>query len=68
MTQKNSLETCSVVLTETGKTVKADILKRSDKAIRVALQGTDIVLNMTRVDTRKPYVGTRHGLEFTTIG
>ena len=68
MTQKKSLETCSVVSTESGRTVKADILKKSDKAIRVALQGSDIVLNMSRTDTRKPYVGSRHGLEFTTNG
>lgn len=67
-TPTNSLETCSVVLTETGKTVRADILKRSDKSIRVALQGTDIVLNLNRTDTRRPYVGARHGLEFTTLG
>lgn len=68
MTQTNSLETCSVVLTESGKTVTADVLKRSDKMIRVALQGTDIVLNLNRTDTRRPYVGSRHGLEFTTRG
>lgn len=68
MTRKSSLETCSVVSTETGKSVEADILKRSDKAIRVALRGTDIVLNMSRTDTRRPYVGSRHGLEFTTFG
>lgn len=68
MTQTKSLETCSVVLTESGKTVTADILKKSDKVIRVALQGTDIVLNLSRTDTRRPYVGERHGLEFTTSG
>ena len=68
MKPTNSLETCSVVSTETGKAVQADILKRSDKAIRVALRGTDIVINLTRTDTRRPYVGSRHGLEFTTRG
>lgn len=68
MTRMSSLETCSVVSTATDKTVTADILKRSDKSIRVALRGTDIVLNLTRTDVRRPYVGTRHGLEFTTFG
>lgn len=68
MTHKTSLETCSVKSTETGKVVKADILKKSEKSIRVALQGTDIVLNMSRADVRRPYVGSMHGLEFTTLG
>lgn len=67
MTQKNSLETCSVSC-ENGKSHKADILKKSDKSIRVALQGTSIVMNLNRTDTRRPYVGNLHGLEFTTNG
>jgi hypothetical protein len=63
-----NLTTCSVNCSETGKTVSADILKKSDKVIRVALHNTDIVLNLTRSDTRRPYVGSRSGLEFTTNG
>lgn len=63
-----ALTTCSVNCSETNRTVKADILKKSDKAIRVALQGTDIILNMTRTDVRRPYVGSKSGLEFTTNG
>lgn len=62
------LKTCLISCLETGKSVKADILSQSDKSIRVALQGTDIVLNMSRSDTRKPYVGSRLGMEFTTNG
>ena len=68
MTLKNSLETCSVVSTNTNKAVKADILKRSDKSIRVAFQGTNTVLTLTREDTRRPYVGNMAGMEFTTNG
>lgn len=68
MTVKSSLETCSVVSTEGGKSVKADILKRSDKSLRVAFQGSNIVLNMSRTDLRRPYVGSLHGMEFTTNG
>lgn len=64
----SSLATCLVSCSETQKSQKADILKRSDKMIRVALQGTSIVFNLTRTDTRRPYVGTLHGLEFTTNG
>ena len=64
----NSLASCSVKSTTTGKEVKADILSKSDKSIRVAFQGTDIVMNMSRSDTRKPYVGSRSGMEFTSFG
>lgn len=66
-TPTSSLETCSVK-SENGKIAKADILKKSDRSIRVAFQGTNIVMNLTRSDPRKPYVGTMHGLEFTTQG
>lgn len=60
--------TCSVKCSETGKSVDADIMSKSDKSIRVALQGTNIVLNMRRDDTRRPYVGSAAGMEFTTFG
>lgn len=63
-----NLMTCSVNCSDNGKTVEADILKKSEKSIRVALQGTNIVLNMTRTDTRRPYVGHAAGMEFTTNG
>lgn len=68
MTLKSSLATCSVSSAESGKTVKADILKKSDKSIRVAFQGSNIVLTLTRTDTRRPYVGNLHGMEFITNG
>ena len=62
------METCSVTSTNTNKTVKADILKRSDKSIRVVLHGTNIAFSMLRTDTRRPYVGYLNGMEFTTNG
>jgi hypothetical protein len=68
MKLNNSLETCSVVSTNNGKSHTADILKRSDKSLRVAFQGTDIILTLMRDDVRRPYVGNRAGLEFTTYG
>lgn len=67
-TQMSSLETCLISCSETQKSQKADILKKTDKMIRVAIQGTSITFNLTRSDTRRPYVGSLHGLEFTTNG
>lgn len=68
MKPDSSLETCSIRSTDSGKEVKADILKRTDKSLRVALQGTDIVLNLTRTDVTRPYVGWRNGIEFISKG
>jgi hypothetical protein len=63
-----ALTTCLVSSTDTGKTMKADILQRSDKSLRVALQGTNVVLTLTRNDVNRPYVGNRAGMEFTSNG
>lgn len=62
------MDTCKVINTNNGRTVIGDILQRSDKRIRVALQGTNMTLTMTRDDVRRPYVGKAAGLEFTTMG
>lgn len=62
------MDTCKVINTNNGRTVIGDILQRSDKRIRVALQGTNMTLTMTRDDVRRPYVGNAAGLEFTTMG
>jgi len=62
------VDTCKVINTNNGRTVIGDILQRSDKRIRVALQGTNMTLTMTRDDVRRPYVGNAAGLEFTTMG
>lgn len=64
----SSLETCLVSCSENNKVSEAEVLKRSEKSIRVVLKGTNITMNMTRQDTRRPYVGTLHKLEFTTMG
>jgi len=57
-----------VTSTETGKSVSADVLNRSDKSMRVALEGTTIVLNLSRTDLRRPYVGHFGGREYTCVG
>lgn len=59
---------CTVNCTDTGKDVKADILKRGDKELQVALHGTQFKLVLRRSDIRRPYVGNMSGMEFTTRG
>ncbi len=50
------------------RSVDADVLQRSDKRMRVALVGTNIVINLTRDDTRRPYIGSLNGIEFASQG
>lgn len=61
-------ETCNVTCTDTDKTIKADVLKRSDKRLEVALHGTTTKLILSRTDLKRPYVGNMSGMEFTTRG
>lgn len=51
-----------------GRTVDADVIQRSDKRLRVALTGTNITINLTREDVRKPFIGRANGLEFSSMG
>ncbi len=62
------LTTCLVNCEDTGKKMTADILQRSDKSLKVVIQGTNITINMNRTDTRKSYIGRSAGLEFSTMG
>ena len=62
------MSTVQIKCTDNDKVVAADVLTRSEKSIRVALPGTSIVLNLSRTDVRKPFVGSRGGMEFTTRG
>lgn len=62
------MDIVKVTNTNNGKTVEADVLQRSDKRLRVALVGTSITITLTREDTRRAYVGTTNGLEFTSMG
>jgi hypothetical protein len=59
---------CKVTNLNNGKTVEADVLQRSDKRLRVALTGTNITINLTREDVRKPFIGRANGLEFSSMG
>lgn len=62
------MEKVKITCTQTGVTVGADVLERSNRRIRVALDNTDITLNLNRVDGSTPYIGNHVGLEFTTNG
>ena len=50
--------------TENGKTKTADVLSRSDKYLKVVVEGTQIAIELFRQDVNKPYIGHSAGLEF----
>lgn len=62
------METVTLTSPETEKSVKADVLQRSEKRLVVSPKGTDLRLTLTRADSRRPYIGFMHGVEFISKG
>ncbi len=58
------MEKVEITCTNNGKTKMADVLSRNDKRIKVAVEGTQITIEMGREDVNKPYIGHTAGLEF----
>jgi hypothetical protein len=59
---------CTLYCVNTEKDSLADILSRSDKRMKVVINGTSITIVLMRKDIRRPYVGYEAGLEFETFG
>tara|TARA_Y100000296_G_C4967592_1_gene154207 strand:+ start:267 stop:455 length:189 start_codon:yes stop_codon:yes gene_type:complete len=59
------MDKIEITCTNNGKTKTADILFRSDKHLKVAVEDTQITIEMHRLDVNKPYIGHTAGLEFT---
>lgn len=53
-----------IVCLETNFTKSATVLQRSDKTLRVVVEGTKLPLTLSRRDLRRPYIGSCAGLEF----
>jgi hypothetical protein len=62
------MDQCDVYCVSTDKDARADIINCNDKRIKIVLKGTDITIILTREDTRSPYIGFAHGMEFETFG
>ena len=63
MYYNTNMDKVDVYCTDKDKTVSCDVLRKTDKHIRVILPG-DLPLNLDRNDVSKPYVGVMYGLEF----
>ena len=59
------MDKIEITCTNNGKTKTADILFRSDKHLKVAIEGTQITIELFRTDVNRPYIGHKSGLEFT---
>ena len=59
------MEKITLICTDNGKTKTADVLSRSDKFLKVVVEGTTMTIELFRSDVNKPYVGNKAGLEFT---
>ena len=59
------MDKIEITCTNNGKTKTADVIFRSDKHLKVAIEDTQITIEMHRQDLNKPYIGHTAGLEFT---
>jgi hypothetical protein len=59
------LEQIIITCIDNGMNKEADVLSRTDKYMKVAVQGTTMTIELTRTDLNRPYIGTKAGLEFS---
>jgi hypothetical protein len=62
------LSKVKVIRTDNDSEVTCEVLERNDKRLKVVLPNSTITLILSRIDTRRAYVGNLHGIEFTTRG
>ena len=58
------MEKITITCTNNHKTKQAEVLRQTDKFIKVVLEGTQIAIEMYRKDVNKPYIGHTAGLDF----
>jgi hypothetical protein len=59
------MDTIEILCLNNDKSKPAEVLSKSDKYMKVVLQGTQITIELSRTDLNKPYVGRTAGLEFS---
>ncbi len=58
------MKTIEIECTNNNMTKTVDVLQENDKYMKVAIQGTQITLELFREDVNMSYVGRKSGLEF----
>ena len=61
------MKTIEIECTNNNMTKTVDVLQENDKYMKVAIQGTQITLELFREDVNMSYVGSKSGLEFRWI-
>jgi hypothetical protein len=59
---------CIVKCEDNGTTVSCDVIEKTDKHIKVALDNTTITLLLKRKDIREKYTGRYANMTFTSKG
>lgn len=61
-------DTCMVTCSDTGRTVKSEVLSFSPEHVLSVSVGRSVKVNMTWSPKTKVYVGNMAGMEFTSRG
>ena len=59
------MDQIEITCIDNGKTKTAEVLSKTDKYMKVALDGTTMTIELVRTDLNRPYIGTKAGLEFS---
>jgi hypothetical protein len=59
------MEQIEITCEDNGKTKVSEVLTKTDKYLKVAVEGTQLTIEMFREDVNKPYIGHKSGLKFT---
>jgi len=63
------MDKTTITCTDTGVSHGADILEESDRRLKVAIEGTQVAITLSKQNPNdKVYVGRYSGLEFTSTG
>jgi len=63
------MKTIELICTNNGQKAPADVLRKSDKILEVAIKGTEVPIKLYKKSpVDKIYVGRYAGLEFTSTG
>lgn len=62
------MDMVKITSTETGRTIGAEVIQRTDKKLIIIVEGTTVRLTMLRENSKKPYVGRMGNMEFISNG
>lgn len=58
------MDQVEITCIDNGKTKTAEVLSKTDKYMKVVIEGTTMTIELIRKDLNKPYIGNKAGLEF----